>query len=242
MRHPGVIPVILFAGIFLLTTPCRAHSQPPSNFAQDDFQHKIILYDVDGHPISNEAIETKGSPLFLTKWKLGWIRLSDGRLFPGLPLILDLQKQVVHYRRADGNDIEVEPGQVKEFVILDTLAGASAVYRFASGFQPIDNQSRTSFYLLLDSGKVSLLESMRKVLKQDKNEFSGETNREYSLYNDFYVVSGGKIARIKKDSKFFLELTNDKQRQMDDYLQKTRVSFRSIEDIRQFIHYYNGLP
>jgi hypothetical protein len=29
---------------------------------------------------------------------------------------------------------------------------------------------------------------------------------------------------------------------MDDYLQKTKVSFKSIDDIRQFIHFYNGLP
>jgi hypothetical protein len=240
--HPRVIPVILFAGIYLLTIPCMVHGQPPDNFVQDDFQHKINLYNVDGHPIGGEAIETKGSPLFSTKWKPGWMRLSDGRLFPGLSLRLDLEKQVVHYRRADGTDIEVDPGQVKELMILDTLSGAGVGYRFICGFQPIDNQSQTSFYLLLDSGKVSLLESMRKVFKQDKNDFSGETHREYALYDDFYIVSNGKMARIKRDPKFFLEHTNDKQRQMEDYLQKTKVSFKSIEDIRQFIHYYNGLP
>ncbi len=193
--------VILFASVLLQTIPCRVHSQPPSNFVQDDFQHKINLYDVDGHPIGNEAIETK-----------------------------------------DGNDIEVEPGQVKELAILDTLAVTTVAYRFICGFQPIDNNSLNSYYLLLDSGKVSFLESMRKVFKQDKNDFSGETHREYTLYDDFYIVSNGKMARIKRDPKFFLELTKDKQGQMDDYLQKTKVSFRSIEDIRQFTHYYNGLP
>ena len=234
-------PVILFAGILLLQTiPCMIHGQ--SNFVQDDLQHKVILYDVDGHPIGNEAVETKGSPLFVAKWKLGWIRLADGRLFQGVPLKLDLEKQIVHYRRADGSDIEVAQGQIKELAILDTVAGAAAVYRFACGFQPIDNQSQTSFYLILDSGKVRILESMRKKINQEKDEFSGETHREYSLFNDFYVCSEGKMARIKGNAKFFLELTKDKHDQMDDYLQKTKVSFRSMDDIRQFIHYYNGLP
>ena len=222
--------------------PCWGHSQPPSNFAQDDFQHKIILYDVDGHPIGGEAIGTKGSPLLSTKWNLGWILRADGRLLPGLPLRLDLEKQIVHYKRADGNDIEVEPGQVKEIAMIDTLSGVDVAYRFICGFPPIDNQSETSFYLLLDSGKVSLLESIRKVFKQDKNDFSGETNKEYTIYNDFYVVSNGKMTRIKKNSRFFLELTSDKRPQMEEYLQKTKVSFKSIEDIRQFIHFYNGLP
>ena len=239
---PKRVAVILFASILLQTIPCIVHSQSADNFVQNDFQHRINLYDVNGHPIGGEAIETKGSPLFLTKWKLGWMRLADGRIFPGVPLKLDLQNQVVHYRRADGNDIEVEPGQVKELAILDTLAAVNVVYRFICGFPPIDNQSLTSFYLLLDSGKISLLESMRKVFKQDKDDFSGETRREYSLYSDFYVVSNGKMARIKTEPRFFVELTNDRKRQMDDYLQKTKVSFKSIDDIRQFIHFYNGLP
>jgi len=239
---PKRVAVILFASILLQTIPCIVHSQSPDNFVQNDFQHKINLYDVNGRPIGGEAIETKGSPLFLTKWKLGWMRLADGRIFPGVPLKLDLQNQVVHYRRADGNDIEVEPGQVKELAILDTVAAVKVVYRFICGFPPIDNQSPTSFYLLLDSGKISLLESMRKVFKQDKDDFSGKTSREYSLYSDFYIVSNGKMTRIRREPRFFVERTNDRKRQMDDYLQKTKVSFKSIDDIRQFIQFYNGLP
>lgn len=244
--YPGVtskkVSVILLGGILLQMISYRVFSQPPSNFVQDDFQHKVILYDVNGRPIGNEAIETKGSPLFVTRWKLGWIRLNDGRFFPGVPLKLDLEKQIVHYKRADGNDIEVEPGVVKDLAMLDTIGGADVVYRFASGFKPIDNQSQTSFYLYLDSGRISLLESVRKVLSQDKNEFSGSVEKEYKLYSDLYVLSAGKMVRIKRDSKFFQELTSDKKGQMDDYLQKDKVSFRSIDDIRQFIHYYNGLP
>lgn len=244
--HPGVTykraSLILFVSILLQAVPCLTRSQSLDNFMQDDFQHKITLYDVNGRPIGNEAIETKGSPLLSTKWKLGWILRADGRLLRGMPLRLDLEKQVVHYRRADGNDIEVEPGQVREIAMIDTLTGVDVAYRFICGFPPIDNQSETSFYLLLDSGRISLLESMRKVFKQEKDDFSGETQKEYTLYNDFYAVSNGKMTRIKKDAKFFLELTSDKGRQMEEYLQKTKVSFRSIEDIRRFIHHYNGLP
>jgi hypothetical protein len=244
--NPGVtykrILLILFASILLQAITCIAHSQSLDNFVQDDFQHKITLYDVNGRPIGNEAIETKGSPLLSTKWTLGWILRADGRLLPGLALRLDLEKQMVHYRRADGNDIQVEPGQVKEVAMIDTLSGVDVAYRFICGLAPIGNQSATSFYLLLDSGKASLLESIRKVFKEDKDDLSGEAHKEYTVYNDFYVVSNGKMSRIKKDAKFFLELTNDKRPQMEGYLQETKVSFKSIEDIRQFIHFYNGLP
>jgi hypothetical protein len=237
------VSVILLAGIFLLQgIPRVVRSQSLPNFVQDDFTHRISLYDVNGHPLGSDAIETKGSPYFAIKWKLGWLRLADGRFFQGVPLKLDLQKQVAHYRRADGNDIELEPGQVSDLAMLDTVGGATVVYRFVCGLQPIDNQTMTSFYLLLDSGKVSILESMQKVFKEDKDNFSGETLREYRLNNEFYILSGGKLSRIKRDAKFFVALTQDKHGQMDDYQQKTKGSFRSIEDIRRFINYYNGLP
>ena len=141
-----------------------------------------------------------------------------------------------------GLKFKLSQGQVKDFAILDTFAGATVVYQFACGFQPIDNQTETSFYLVLDSGRVTFLESMRKRFYQEKDEFGGNDIREYRIYTDFYVFCRGKITRVKKDIKFFLELTSDKHDQMDDYLKKNKVSFRSDEDIRQFIHYYNGLP
>ncbi|HTR31612.1 MAG TPA: hypothetical protein VMH27_20210 [Puia sp.] len=236
--------VILLAGILLLQTiPCMVHGQSMNdNFVQDDYAHRINLYDVNGRPIGIDGVETKGSPFFTPKWKQGWFRLADGRTFSVVTLKLDLEKQVVHYLRADGTDIEVDRGQIRELAMLDTINGVVMAFRFLNGLQPIDNQSQTNFYLLLDSGKVSFLESMRKELKQDKEEFSGETHREYNLYSDFYVLSAGKMTRIKKDAKFFLELTNDKRGQMEDYLQKNKVSFRSIDDIGRFISYYNGLP
>jgi hypothetical protein len=247
MKYAGVISararLILFAGILLQAVPNVVRAQTMNdNFVQDDFSHKINLYDVNGRPIGIDGIETKGSPFFTPKWKQGWFRLADGRTFSVVTLKLDLEKQVVHYLRADGSDIEVDRGQIKELAMLDTINGVIVAFRFLNGLQPIDNQSQTNFYLLLDSGKVSFLESMRKELKQDKEGFSGETHREYNLYSDFYVLSAGKMTRMRKDAKFFLQLTNDRRGQMEDYLQKTKVSFRSIDDIGRFINYYNGLP
>jgi hypothetical protein len=234
--------LIFLAGIFLLgTVSCPVLGQEPPKIDQSS-SGSINLYDVNGHPIVNPAAVAEGSPLFLPKWKLGWIRLADNQFFPNVALELDLERQEVHYKRADGNVIRVEPGQVKAVALLDTIAGATVVYQFACGFQPIDNQTETSLYLVLDSGRMTFLESIRKRFYQEKDEFGGNDQHEYRTYNDFYVFYQGKITRIKKDIKFFQELTSDKHDQMADYLKKNKVSFRSEEDIRQFIHYYNGLP
>lgn len=231
---------LLFGALILhsIFNPVAAQSVIEGN----NFDKTIRIYDANGRAMTNSSIDVAGSPLFLSNWKLGWIRLIDDRVFTAIPLRLDLEQQEVHYKRADGTDIDVQPGQVKQMGILDTIAGSPVVYLFVSGFPPIDNQTETSFYLVLDTGRVSLLESLRKKLFQEKDAYAGNFVKEYRLYNDFYVVSGGKMVRVKRDAKFFRELTNDKQVQMDDYLKKNNVSFKSMDDIRKLVHYYNALP
>ena len=240
--NASILAVYLAITVTLQLTPYRGHSQEPPTFVQSDANHMIAVYDVNGHPIVNGGAETEGSPLFITKWTMGWLRLADGRMFTGVSLQLDLEKQKVYYKRLDGIEIAVEQGQVHQLAMLDTIAGSTVAYQFGSGYPPIDNQSETSFYLLLDSGRVCFLESIRKRLHQEKDDFAGTNSREYKVYDDFYVYVQGKMTRVKKDSKFFLELTNDKHDQMDAWLKQNKVSFKSMEDIRQFIHYYNGLP
>ena len=208
----------------------------------NSFDKTVRMYDENGRPLTNAAVEAQGTPYFLAKWKTGAIRLTDSRVFTGVLLKLDLEQQEVHYKRADGTDIDIQPGQVKQMTITDTIAGVLKIYPFLCGFPPIDNQTETSFYLLLDSGRVCLLESLRKKLYQEKNAYAANFVKEYRMYNDFYVVSDGKLIRIKKDLKFFQQLTSDKQAQINDYLTKNKVSFKSLDDIQRLIHYDTAGP
>jgi hypothetical protein len=239
VTHKIVLSLFLAGSLILQLLPCGVRGQAPPSI---DLQHKFNVYDVNGHPIVNPKGEIEGTPFFIAGWKPGSIQLVDGRIFPNVQLELDLEKQTVHYRRADGNEIEIESGLVRQLTIRDTLPYSNPTYQFVCGYPPVDNQNATSFYLLLDSGKVCFLECIWKKFYEKKNEYSGETSREYRIYNDFYVYSQGKITRIKRDTKFFLALTNDKVDRMEAYLQNSKTSPRSEEDIRRFIHYYNGLP
>lgn len=224
----------------LLLIPFGVHGQALSGTV-DNTGRNVSIFDASGRPLINPDVETEGSPLFIAKWKLGWIRLADSSLFAGVPLELDLEKQTVRYKRSDGVEIGVEQGKVRSIAIMDTVAGQLVSYQFSCGFPPIDNQSATSFYLQLDSGKICLLESLRKRFYQEK-KYTGESSQEYRLYDEYYVYYKGKMIGVRKDTKFFLALTNDKHDQMEAYLKNNKSSLRSVDDIWQFIHYYNGLP
>lgn len=235
----GVFPCIL--GFLLLQVICFPGYSQTSPIESNNFDKTIRIYDESGHPLKNAAIEAVGTPLFLPNWKLGWIRLADNRVFTAVPLKLDLEQQEVHYKRADGTDIDVQPGQIRQMAIVDTIAGTPVLYQFLSGFEAIDNQTETSFYLVLDTGRVILLESLRKKLFQEKNAYAASFVKEYRLYNDLYIVSSGKMIRVKRDAKFFQRLTKDEQTRMDDFAEKNKITFKSEEEIRKYIDYYNGL-
>jgi hypothetical protein len=241
-RFTHKIGLLLFlAGSFLLQLiPWRVHAQVPPNFVPS--YQTVNVYDVNGHTMANGTTDVNGTPLFTPQWKLGLIRLADGRIFTGVPVEIDLEKQLVYYKRADGSEEEVQPGQISQVIILDTIPNGNVIYQFVRGYPPIDNQTAANFYLLLDSGKVSFLESVRKRYIEQKNDFTSETNKEYRTYEDFYVFGKGQITRIKKDEKFFLALTGDKQTLMENFIKDNKISFKSEEDIRRFLHYYNGLP
>ena len=240
-RFTHKIGLFLFlAGSFMLQSiPYRVCGQVPPTI---DLDHKFNVYDVDGHPIVNIKTDVEGNPFFIADWRSGTIQLVDGRTYANIFVQLDLEKQTVHYKGADAAELQIGSELVRQVIIHDTLAHANPVYQFVTGLPPIDNQTANSFYLVLDTGKISFLECIWKKFYEKKNEYSGETNREYRIYNDFYIYTGGKIIRTKRDAKFFLALTNDRSAQMETYVSSNKTSFRSEEDIRRFLHYYNGLP
>jgi hypothetical protein len=238
--HQTFILFILAGGILLQLIPGRAHAQEPPNFVPN--YQTVNVYNVNGHTMTSGGTDVNGTPLFTSLWKQGLIRLVDGRSFRAVPAQIDLEKQTVRYKQLDGSVQEIQPGLVSQVIILDTMGTVNVTFQFVSGYPPIDNQTMTNFYLLLDSGKVTFLESVRKRYIQEKNEYTTETNKEYRTYEDFYVFENGKMTRIKKDERFFLGLTNDKQSLMENFIKENKISFKSEESIRHFIHYYNGLP
>jgi hypothetical protein len=129
--HKILLFFFLVGGFLLETIPCRVHAQAPPNFVPS--YQTVNVYDVNGHTMANATADVEGTPLFIPKWNLGLIRLVDGRIFTGVPVELDLEKQLVRYKRGDGSEEEVQPGLVSQVIILDTVGHANLTYPFVSG-------------------------------------------------------------------------------------------------------------
>jgi hypothetical protein len=162
--------------------------------------------------------------------------------YSNIRLRLDLLSQEVHFQNHDKVEMVLPKGLIREVVLKDSASrGAPHDYLFRCGFTPVDNQDRNNFYRVLASGKITLLESERKVIATDRNDLAGEVKKEIREYDDYYFYQNGTMQRWKKDKALLLELVADQRDKVDAFVAANSTNFKSIEDIGRLITYYNGL-
>jgi hypothetical protein len=203
----------------------------------------MSIFDKDGRPFTNPAEDVSGTPFFLPEWKYGSLRLHDSVGYDHVRMRLNLQTQQVHFLNKNNLEMVLPKGFIMALVLRDSAAkGGPSAYTFRCGFPPVDNQDRNNFYRILADGRLTLIESLRKVASVEKNELSGEEKKNIRDYNDYYIFSDGVMKRIKKDKASVLALMADKKDKVEAYATSGKLNFKSIDDIGQIIAYYNGLP
>lgn len=177
------------------------------------------VFDKDGRAFVNPAPDVVGSPFYSDEWRLGELILPDNRKYDNVRIRLNLLSEEVHILDPNNTEIALARGYIKEVVWLNDLR------RFQNGFPTIDNQDTTSFYAVFAEGKVWLLQSIRKVISQRKDDLSGETRREYMTYEDYYLYDGKTMQRIKKERV----VINGKE-----------MKFKSMDELKKAIDVFNA--
>jgi hypothetical protein len=148
----------------------------------------------------------------------------------------------VHYRSRDNSEYVINSGAAKQVRFVDSMGHPAIIETFQCGFPSIDNQNEHDLYRVLADGKIVFLESMRKALHEEKDDFSGDIKKEFRLYEDYYFFQNGHMDRIRKDKSYILHHMSDKEQQINEFAEKSKLSFKSVEDIKRLVTYYNSLP
>jgi len=213
--------------------------------AQEAFKEGIpntmTVFDANGKVFENPDSDITGSPYFIDAWKYGTIVLNNNLICSKRLLRLDCQRQEIHYLSERHVEMSLAASYVKELVFIDSSVLPAITYRFQSGFPPIDNQNGQYLYRVLTDGALKLLEANTKRVVTDKNDFSGETNKEYRLYNSYYFFSGVSITRIKNDKAFVLGLMAKQKDKIEEYAKLNKLNYKSAEDLKKITEYYNSL-
>jgi len=209
---------------------------------KESMSNTITVFDANGKIFENPNRDIAGSPYFMDGWKYGTIVLTNNVVCSKRLLRLDCQQQQeIHYLSDNHVEMSLTAGYIKELVFIDSSTKPSTVYDFQSGFPPIDNQDGVYLYRLICNGRLKMLESTRKIIIANKNDFSGETVKEYRAYKDYYFFSGSSITRIKNDKTFVLVLMANQKDKIEEYVKQSKLGYKSTEDLKKITDYYNSL-
>jgi len=233
-------PAVL-AGVFLLLGSCEIMQAQNVVNGGEGVQGSVKIFDTEGKLFVNPYIDVAGSPFFLEDWKFGKLKVADNSLYSGIRLKLDILNQQVHFLKTDNVEMVAPVGMIREITLLDSSKTIPVTYFFQCGFPTIDNQDGKNFYLVMSDGKIKLLESLRKSIHQEKNEYEGTSIKEFRQYEDYYFFIDNKMYRIKKDKKFILDLMKPNEVKIENYISQNNLSCKSIDDIKKIVDYYNSL-
>jgi hypothetical protein len=219
------------------TTSTRPKPAPDLNNT-DRFANQVTIRDVYGQPFKNNYADIKGSPFFIDDWLYSSVKLVNDVRCDRIQARLDLVRQELHFTSIDKEDWVFYAQFLKEVEFSDSSSGKN--YKFITGLPSIDNQNENNFYLVLSEGQVSLLKSIRKTISVNKDDISGEVEKKFDVYEDYYIFSGKEIKRLKREKEFILKALADKKDSIESYLKKNPANFKNVNDIIKLFQFYNS--
>lgn len=206
-----------------------------------DFSGQMILTDAMGNAFKPYYHQVQGTPYLFNNWKAVTFKLKTGQSTELANLKFDIYDQEVHFLSPKKEDLLINIDLVKEFILKDTLSIAGTTFLFRMGYPGIEKQTAKTFYAVLCDGKLQLLCFFTKKIEQFKNEYTGEIAKEFVQYDNLYVFFNGEMKGVKRDKKFFVELMQDKSKEIEEYLKQHKTNFKNTAQIANLITYYNSL-
>lgn len=181
------------------------------------------VFDKNGKTFVNPAPDVNGTPFLKDDWKLATVVTNTNRRYDTVRARLNIMTQEVHILDPQNTEFALAKGYIKEVIFPGAGAGEHIGYQ--NGFPAVDEQDGYTFYEVMAQGKLSLLHCSRKTILTSKDVVSGETSREYRLYEDYYLYDGKVMQRIKKERATF----NGKE-----------IKFKSIDNLKKAVDAYNA--
>lgn len=187
---------------------------------------QMQLYDGSDY-IEPVQLKEEHPYFFDEDWIMGTIQYNNG-LFENVPLLYNIYTDKViaeHFYAA--SMIQLVSEKIDYFI----LDGHKFVHLQAP---PITR----GFYELLSDGKVKFYIRHRKEFQETIS--AGEIQRDFKEKRDYYIFKDGTYHPVKT-KKSVLKVFSDHQKEINQYIRSSRLSFRQGRDsaIKQIVDFYN---
>jgi len=146
------------------------------------------------------------------------------------------------------DEMEIKPdGQEQVYAIIPEkrikkIAFASDTFVVAE--YELKRDLVSSYFKELAHGKIDLLAKPRVEFREkevDKGFVEPQPDRFIRMQDEYYIRKNGKMAEKLPNLKNLIEYMGDHQKQLEKYAKENKISSGNIEEMTQFISYYNSL-
>jgi len=195
--------------------------------------HAQFINDVRGRPVTElRYTNITGSPYYNDKFVTGTVKL-EGNLKETSALIqYDQIGDLVLVK----NKLEDQPIEVTDKI---------AVFKL---FMPTDTVSFRSlpglegYYEVLYDGSTPFFKRTKKKIIDNQIYNSAAIEKTVNSALTYYIITKSKeVVQVKLDKKGFLNVLNDKSKELSDFISMEKINFKEQKDIIKLLSYYDGL-
>lgn len=201
-----------------------------------------FMYDALGRRIPFGAnYIMHGSPFFGDEHCTADLKVRNSKTLVGVKTRVNLENNAVLY--LDSAGVELESSVAIDRIAFYDCTDPSKNKILVSGLPPVDKQDESNFYVLLDSGRISLLR-FTQVTFYDKQSNYGSAGiiRTFHQGDIYYAHTRSGLVKFAKEEDDVLQVLGNKRAAISSYIAKNNLKCRREADLVKVFAYYNSLP
>jgi hypothetical protein len=185
--------------------------------------------------ITSGSATVNGTPYLDDVYANGVICLTRQNF--SVPIRYNVFRDVIEYQQ-NGSPLVLSPGTTIKRVTVGNFTFVPLPYES-------NGKSKYGFFVLLDSGKVTLLAKKKIIFLEAKKggalDGTDQPAEYRKTFDTFYFKTGnGQLQEIRSIKSMIASLP-DKQEELTQFAKKEKISPRKENELIQFVQYYNSL-
>jgi hypothetical protein len=199
--------------------------------------------DINGHTLIKQYDgDIAGSPFLNENWEKAMLTLSKGKTTGPVMVKLNIERNELNFMDSTNKEFVADEDQVRRIDYLSFYTKDSIRYIFKNGYPGIYKQTKSFYYQVFSEGKIELLGKKIKYIRTDKNEYTGETTKEFlEAATEYYVYSKNTMQVLYPYKSLILTIMRDKEEFISTYMNENKLNLKKVSDLIKLFQYYNSL-
>ncbi|NOT51696.1 MAG: hypothetical protein HOP10_10520 [Chitinophagaceae bacterium] len=183
-----------------------------------------------------------GTPYFPEEYAKAIVILKSGKTFVDLKTRMNFYDNSLVMQLADGTELVITGNVSKVIYELIPIGDKLKTVVFQRGFPAVNNFDSTTYYEVLDSGKVKLLKHSSVSYSDTRGYGEASMTRVFKKKESYYLLlPGNNIKQLEKGKNEFLSMLPDKRTEMERYIEDKKLKCKKEEDWTELVAYYNSI-